>query len=175
MAALVRPGTARLRRPGASGQALVEFALVFPLFFLLLVGIFDFGRIVWARSALENVAREGARYAIVHGGSELTQCPIGPDEMGRAGVCAGGSPSTDNAKTEAKKWAIAAGDNVAVNVCYGADCSGDTSTSTNKPGNPVTVKASSTIALIVPKLFRMIGIDLGTLTLDSSITMLVNT
>src|SRR5688500_18998646 len=101
------------------GQALVEFALVLPLFILMLVGVFDFGRIIWARNALENAAREGARFAIVHGGSELTKCPVGPDEMERvapAGCPAGGSPATDNAKDVARSWAIAAGDAVDVNV-----------------------------------------------------------
>ena len=161
------------------GQALVEFALVFPMFFVLLVAIFDFGRIVWARNSLENAAREGARYAIVHGGSELTKCPIGPldpEHPGADPTCPpGGSPSTDNVKDEAEKWAIAAGDSFAVNVCYGIGCTLDTSTATNKPGNPVTVRASSTIGLIVPQLFRIINIDIGTVTLDSSVTMLVST
>ena len=54
---------ARDRRP--RGQALVEFALVIPLVILLLMGIFDFGRAVFAYNSLSNAAREGARVAIV--------------------------------------------------------------------------------------------------------------
>jgi hypothetical protein len=44
------------------GQNLVEFALVFPILFLVLLAIFDMGRITYFASALHNAAREGARY-----------------------------------------------------------------------------------------------------------------
>jgi Flp pilus assembly protein TadG len=53
-------------RRGGRGQALVEFALVIPLFLLLLVGLFDLGRAVFAYNTLTNAAREGARMAIVN-------------------------------------------------------------------------------------------------------------
>jgi Flp pilus assembly protein TadG len=52
---------ARSRR----GQALVEFALVIPVFIFLVMGIFDLGRAVYANSTISNAAREGARIAIV--------------------------------------------------------------------------------------------------------------
>lgn len=48
------------------GQALVEFALVIPIFLLVLVAIFDLGRAVFAYNTLTNAAREGARTAIVN-------------------------------------------------------------------------------------------------------------
>jgi Flp pilus assembly protein TadG len=47
------------------GQALVEFAIVIPIFVLILVGIFDLGRAVYAWSTVNNAAREGARQAVV--------------------------------------------------------------------------------------------------------------
>jgi hypothetical protein len=43
------------------GQALAEFALVLPLFILLVFGIIDMGRYVYTANALGNGAREGAR------------------------------------------------------------------------------------------------------------------
>ena len=49
-----------------SGQELVEYALTLPIFLLLVFGIFDLGRGVYYYSALQNAAREGARYAIVN-------------------------------------------------------------------------------------------------------------
>ena len=49
------------RRSRRRGQALVEFALVFPIFAILLFGIIDFGRYVFTANALNNGAREGAR------------------------------------------------------------------------------------------------------------------
>lgn len=54
------------RRRSGRGQALVEFALVMPIFILLLVAIFDLGRAVFAYNTLTNAAREGARIAIVN-------------------------------------------------------------------------------------------------------------
>jgi Flp pilus assembly protein TadG len=49
-----------------SGQALVEFALLIPVFLLILVSLFDLGRAVFAYNTLTNAAREGARLAIVN-------------------------------------------------------------------------------------------------------------
>jgi Flp pilus assembly protein TadG len=65
VSALWRLGRRRAR-PGTSGQALVEFALVIPIFLLVLVTLFDFGRAVFAYNTLTNAAREGARIAIVN-------------------------------------------------------------------------------------------------------------
>lgn len=48
------------------GQALVEFALVIPIFLLVLIALFDLGRAVFAYNTLTNAAREGARMAIVN-------------------------------------------------------------------------------------------------------------
>jgi Flp pilus assembly protein TadG len=47
------------------GQSLVEFALILPLFVLLLVGLFDVGRAVFAYNTVNNAAREAGRLAIV--------------------------------------------------------------------------------------------------------------
>lgn len=56
----------RNRRGGDRGQALVEFALVIPIFILLLVGLFDIGRAVWNYSTVANAAREAVRVAVVN-------------------------------------------------------------------------------------------------------------
>ena len=56
----------RVRRPKERGQGLVEFALVFPVFILLLFGILDLGRAVYAYNTIGDAAREGARVAIVN-------------------------------------------------------------------------------------------------------------
>ena len=51
---------------GEKGQDLVEFAIIFPFLFLILVGIFDLGRSVYYISVLNNIAREGARAGIIY-------------------------------------------------------------------------------------------------------------
>jgi hypothetical protein len=58
------------------GQALVEFALVAPIFFFLLFGTIEAGRFILFYETLNNATREGARYAIVHGSN--SSCPSGP-------------------------------------------------------------------------------------------------
>jgi Flp pilus assembly protein TadG len=86
---------------GSRGQGLVEFALVVPLFFLLLLGTVEFGRAVYTIEMLNNAAREGARYAIVHGAQSA--CPSGPMPNGAANYC---DPSGANVRREVRTSAI---------------------------------------------------------------------
>lgn len=58
-----RPRRARRR---ARGQSLVEFALVLPIFLLILSGIMDFGFLLYSRMTVINAAREGARVGITY-------------------------------------------------------------------------------------------------------------
>jgi Flp pilus assembly protein TadG len=53
------------RRTNQRGQALVEFALTLPVFLLLVFGVFDFGRAVWAYSMVSEAARAGARAGMI--------------------------------------------------------------------------------------------------------------
>lgn len=53
----------RRRRSRTRGQSLVEFALVVPVFLLILCGILDFGFVLYSRMTVINAAREGARVA----------------------------------------------------------------------------------------------------------------
>jgi len=52
---------------GDRAQAIVEFAFVLPIFLLVVTGLFDVARAVWQENTLAYAAREGSRYAIVHG------------------------------------------------------------------------------------------------------------
>lgn len=51
-------------RDGQRSQALVEFALVSPVLFLLLFGVIDLGRAIFYYDTLGHAATEGARTAI---------------------------------------------------------------------------------------------------------------
>ena len=64
--------TIRLRRRPSrrfghesDGAAMVEFAIIAPLLFLLIFGIIDFGRVFFLYNNLTNAAREGARLGAV--------------------------------------------------------------------------------------------------------------
>jgi Flp pilus assembly protein TadG len=54
-------------RGGERGASLVEFAIVFPLFALLVLGVVDFGLALHSRGLVANAAREAARHGAVGG------------------------------------------------------------------------------------------------------------
>ena len=72
------------------GQALVEFALVIPIFLLMLFGLIDIGRLVYLNATLSQAAREGARVGSVEASYRGSADPA----CGTAGgpVC----PANDN-------------------------------------------------------------------------------
>ena len=66
-------------------QSLVEFALVLPLLLLIITGMFDVARAAWQENTLAYSAREGTRYAIVHG-SGSTTLAVGPSDPSEAHI-----------------------------------------------------------------------------------------
>jgi Flp pilus assembly protein TadG len=54
-------------RQGRAGQAVVEFALILPLFMLLVFGTLEFGRAYYDVHLLTNAARGGARLGSLPG------------------------------------------------------------------------------------------------------------
>src|SRR5262245_59030562 len=68
---------ARRPRPPRRGAALVETSLVLCIFLLFLFGILEYARFVMVYQAMQNAAREGARYAIA---------VINPDTVPNANV-----------------------------------------------------------------------------------------
>lgn len=54
------------RRPPERGAAAVEFALILPVFVLLIVGMLEFARAYNAQISVTNAAREGARVMAIH-------------------------------------------------------------------------------------------------------------
>ena len=55
-----------LRRHPSRGQALVEFALVFPVLVVIVFGFIDVSRAVFSYANLENAARSGTRVGAVN-------------------------------------------------------------------------------------------------------------
>ena len=56
----------RRQRARRRAATLVEFAFVAVVFLMLLFGLFEYARLVMIRQVLDNAAREGARFAVVH-------------------------------------------------------------------------------------------------------------
>jgi Flp pilus assembly protein TadG len=52
------------------GQSLVEFAMILPLFMVILFGIMEFGRLWEISNLITSASREGARVAAISGSSQ---------------------------------------------------------------------------------------------------------
>jgi hypothetical protein len=140
--------TGRIRRlltghRHSRGQALVEFALVAPMIFVLILGAIEAGRFILFYEVLNNATREGARYAIVHG-SEAT-CPSGPPPAGEFNHC---DPAGNNVKTAVADAALelaGVGDLIVYDPVWTNRSTpanpkpGDASTGSNARGEYVTV------------------------------------
>lgn len=142
------------RRSRSRGQALVEFALVAPWFFLLLFAIIEGGRFVFFYEVLNNATREGARYAIIHGANAADGCPSGP--------MPGGATSCDPTGAKVKTAVVNAAFRIAGGGQFDAleafwcpasgakPCPGNELN--NDRGNPVTVRAAFTYSPLMPLL-----------------------
>lgn len=133
--------TAR-RRADERGASAVEFALLAPIFIMIVFGIISFGLVFAQQLGLSNGARQGARTGVV---KDVTCKQIYKDAQDAAGTVGMGSAS------------------VTVTITVGADassasnpCGGTPSTSTaqpcdgSDPGNSVFVKTSFDSQLIIP-------------------------
>src|SRR5882757_2760232 len=66
----------RSARRGEAGQAAVEFALTIVFLMLLIVGFVELIMLLHTYNAVADSAKEGVRYAIVHGAANTS--PSGP-------------------------------------------------------------------------------------------------
>ena len=71
-----------------NGQSMVEFAIILPVLLLIVFGVIDFGWLFYNQSALNNSAREGARYAVVNTAIEVGHTAAERDADIRAKVLA---------------------------------------------------------------------------------------
>jgi Flp pilus assembly pilin Flp len=53
-------------RKGEQGTTMAEFALIAGVFFMIIFGIIEFGRLLYTHNALTDAARRGARYGALH-------------------------------------------------------------------------------------------------------------
>ena len=74
--------TKTLERNSNKGMALVEFALVAFVLFIVIFGIVEMGRMLLVYTTLTNAARGGVRYAMVHGSDRAGSGVNGPSSTG---------------------------------------------------------------------------------------------
>jgi Flp pilus assembly protein TadG len=141
------------RRRRARGQALVEFAMVVPWFFLMLFGIIEAGRFIYYYETLSNATREGARYAIVNGANTLG-CPSGPAAPGTSACDVAGN----NVVAKVRQSAIGM-TGIGVTPTWFPD---------NGRGSTVRVEATYTYRSLVPL------VPLPQITVQAESTLVVN-
>ena len=162
---------------------MVEFALVAPLLFLLLLGIVEAGRFVLNLEALHHATREGARYAIVHGaesGDPQGPMPLGAANPGGTDAVAGEDikaavrtaaisiAGSGNLTVPTPRWTLEGSAILPTSPTDSASTDGD-----NGRGSYVTVFATYSYAPIIK---AVLGTDLlPDITLDARSTLVVNT
>jgi len=156
-------GLVSTRRRRWSGQALTEFAMVVPFFLLLLYGIVEFGRYVYTVQVLNNAAREGARYAIVHGAESGTSSGPMP-----GGTEISDDPTGENVKDAVRKYAVGVLNPIIfpAQTCPSSPANPCWVTS-NQRGDTVTVVAQTTFTLLLP-------LPVPAITVEGSSTLVVN-
>jgi hypothetical protein len=130
---------------------MVEFAFTFPIFIALLLGLIEGGRFVFYSESLNHAAREGARYAIIHGEHAVIDRPTGPGSA---------DPAGEDVKAAVRNAAVGmpASNLVIPNPVYEPN--------NNRRGSSVTVVVTYIYTPIVP-LF-------GPITVDAEATLVIN-
>ncbi|MDQ3691279.1 MAG: pilus assembly protein [Chloroflexota bacterium] len=125
------------RRDRERGQALVEFALILPLFLMIVVGIIQFGLALNFWLDMQRIANQGARWAVVN---EYPGCPrSGPNTL----ACGTSTTLQEYLANER----VAQGENLDVSICFPSG--------TSTAGQPVKVKITQPLNfLAVVTFFR---------------------
>lgn len=128
------PHGARDARRGERGQAVVEFALILPVFVLLIGGIIQFGIGLNYWLDLQRVANQGARWAAVN--NWPPDCPAGSVTCTNAPTCnpRPAQPTHSTLQNALVCQLLTKGEkNATVSLCY-------PSGSTGKVGDAITVR-----------------------------------
>lgn len=175
------------RRAAPRGQAMVEMALVVPIFLLVLFGLIDVGRLVSFNSMVSQAAREGARVAAVEAdwlASSDASCKSGTNASLYAHVC----PANDAAlaadvlaATKRELFGLGVPSQVYVRCTKtgsppptgtwtGTTCFGNS----HSTGDSVSVRVMLPFNPITPIASSFFGSILGPITVVGAATMVIN-
>jgi Flp pilus assembly protein TadG len=149
----LKPGSSGRRSTRKRGQAMVEFALVLPIFMLILAGILDFGFALYSRMTVISAAREGARVAVMQQ-SDVTTIPNLATQAAITAAAQGG-------------LGLTAANVTVICVPAGSSCS-FASTSSAHAGDSVKVTVNYTYKSFFP---LMLG---ATFNLSSTVQMVID-
>ena len=116
------------------GQTMMEFALIAPLFFLLIFAVMDFGRMFFVQVNLQQAVQEAARFAST--GNHLTDPSAPANNLSRVASIV--------QMAQQSAWAGASVTNVQVSSLQGG------AGSAGGPGDTVTVSLTTTLPLMTP-------------------------
>ena len=148
---------------GERGSTVVEMAMAAGVFFMMIFGIIEFGRLLYTHNALTDAARRGARYAVLHNEDDPCVASVvvyGESHIDPSNACAPTGPPLINGLTTAN-----------VTVTYtGADLDGDPNSpnpwGTNLGTATVTIQ-NYTFDLSVPFLSRTLNMPAYSTSLTS--------
>ena len=106
----------RLYRKQRRAAAVVEFAIVAPLFFLLVFGMIEYGRMVMVQQVITNASREGARRAVLDGAT-ASEVQTEVDDFLSQSSISGATVTIDPADPSSAGY----GDPITVSVAIGFD------------------------------------------------------
>ena len=136
-----------MKKHKTRGQAMVEFALVLPIFAILLFGIIDIGRYVYTANALSNGAREGAR-----AGSVANRPSPTCDGLTRGNCII--------AVAGANSWGVPAANVTTVPTCERIQSNGSivgVAIDSCRSNDLLRVKSTTTFTLVTPIIAQFIG------------------
>jgi Flp pilus assembly protein TadG len=141
--------------PRSRGQALVEFAIILPIFALLLFALLDFGRVIYAQQTITQDAREGARAGLVAAlDSPVTTSSYQKIRDAALKMAPGVALANSNITGAPGACSATSTDSISATTCFfpdGVTCS--------DPANPprVVVNISVTIPLLTPIISSIVG------------------
>ena len=146
MVSAMQPGaTRRVRRGGREdGQALVEFALLAPLFLLIVAGIIQFGVGLNFWFDMNRIANQGARWAAVNCGQSSSVPPANPCVT---------STGVQDIEAALLEDIVSRGNDATVEVCWVEMTGAPAGTVT--VGDPVRVQLKNTFEFV-----PIVGIDI---------------
>jgi len=178
---MVRPFSRGSGRPCTRGQAMVEFALVVPIFLLLLMSLLDFGRVIYAQHTINQDAREGARKGAVSTENLATNGAFTTrfaDIRAAARLMAPAVPITDasvagtTGSCEAVQGANGGTPAMPDDAVVSGSCFYPNGTNNSNPATPpkVVVKITVSVPLITPLISNILG---GSITVSATSEQLI--
>jgi Flp pilus assembly protein TadG len=134
-----------------TGQSLTEFAMVVPVFFLLMFGIIDLGRVFYTQLTLQHAMRQAARLAVTGNkttdASNPTRNRVDSIILAAKQAAVGLNVADSNIQISSKPFGTSG-----VGVTNGVARAGG-------PGEVVTIQMAADLLLITPMIGRFFGPD----------------